>query len=124
MKCISGPLLPDPQAEDPSEAAAAWTGRWWNLWGPRDLVPMGRIVVLTAPEDGRPFEDTDEMEPLSDTLERIVRSPMSTNLGEMVTRSFGAHSRAEHLRIAGDAFLPEDTFIAMQKDCSTALPAP
>ena len=101
-------------AGETSEAAAAWTGRWWNLWGACELVPMGERVAITAPEDSRPFEDTDEMEPLSGTLGRIVRSPMSTNLAEMVERSFGPYGRAEQLRVAGDAFTPEEAFIAMQ----------
>ncbi len=45
----------------PPPRLADWTGRWWNLWGPVDLVPMGRKVLVADPNLLAPFTDASEL---------------------------------------------------------------
>jgi len=33
----------------PAPGLKDWTGRWWSVWGPTDLVPVGDRVVLASP---------------------------------------------------------------------------
>ncbi len=97
-----------------SEAVSGWEGRWWNVWGAVDLVPLGDVVVLASPDDASPFTDADEIEPLSPTQGRIRRSSGYRNYGEAVERTISKDGQAETLRVAGDEFLPEVVFVSRQ----------
>jgi D-alanyl-D-alanine carboxypeptidase len=47
----------------PSRRTAAWQGRFWNLWGAVDLLPMaGRRVLLATPGLANPVLDASEVE--------------------------------------------------------------
>jgi len=47
----------------PSDKVRHWTGRWWNLWGAADLVPVGDVVLVANPwifrDEGRPHPPAD-----------------------------------------------------------------
>jgi D-alanyl-D-alanine carboxypeptidase len=45
----------------PSRTARRWTGRWWTLWNPIDLVPMGSKVLVARPDFLNPFLDASEI---------------------------------------------------------------
>lgn len=45
----------------PSARTRAWSGRWWNLWGPVDLVPMRDKVFAVSPTLAAPFTDATEL---------------------------------------------------------------
>lgn len=40
----------------PGKREASWAGRWWNLWGASDLVPMGKVVCQVVPALNPPFD--------------------------------------------------------------------
>lgn len=40
----------------PGKREAAWTGRWWSIWGATDLVPMGKVVCQVVPALNPPFD--------------------------------------------------------------------
>ena len=46
----------------PSRRLASWTGRWWTLWNPIDLVPAGARVLVARPDFLNPFLDASEIE--------------------------------------------------------------
>jgi CubicO group peptidase (beta-lactamase class C family) len=46
----------------PSRRLALWTGRWWTLWNPIDLVPAGSRVLVARPDFLNPFLDASEIE--------------------------------------------------------------
>jgi D-alanyl-D-alanine carboxypeptidase len=58
----------------PPRRASGWTGRWWTLWYPVDLVPMGREVVVARPDLFSPFLDASHIRVRGDAG-RIVRAP-------------------------------------------------
>jgi CubicO group peptidase (beta-lactamase class C family) len=45
----------------PSRKVTGWTGRWWTLWNPVDLVPMGTKVLVARPDLFNPFLDAAEI---------------------------------------------------------------
>lgn len=45
----------------PTRKTADWTGRWWNLWGATDLVPLKDKVLVASPYQGNPFMDGAEL---------------------------------------------------------------
>jgi CubicO group peptidase (beta-lactamase class C family) len=47
----------------PSPTARKWTGRWWTLWNPIDLVPMGGKVLVARPDWPNPLLDASQIEP-------------------------------------------------------------
>ena len=46
----------------PPRRLAPWTGRWWTLWNPIDLVPAGTRVLVARPDFLTPFLDASEIE--------------------------------------------------------------
>ena len=46
----------------PPRRLAPWTGRWWTLWNPIDLVPAGARVLVARPDFLNPFLDASEIE--------------------------------------------------------------
>lgn len=45
----------------PARRLSGWTGRWWNLWGAVDLLPMGDRVFVASPEAFNPLLDAGEI---------------------------------------------------------------
>ena len=107
------------QSPPPTERTRDWAGRWWNLWGVLDLVPVGDAVLVTSPDDMTPFTDADEIEILSPTTGRVRRSAGYRNFGEPVERTLPRDGSAAVLRVAGDEFLPEEAFVARQATPAT-----
>jgi D-alanyl-D-alanine carboxypeptidase len=73
----------------PSSRLHGWTGRWWTLWNPVDLVPMGSKVLVARPDFFNPFLDASEI---------AVRARSS---GEIALAG-GFASHAEPARLARD----------------------
>ena len=48
----------------PIRKVADWTGRWWNVWGAVDLVPMGTRVMVAAPWAWNPMLDAADIQHL------------------------------------------------------------
>ncbi|MGJ7486979.1 serine hydrolase domain-containing protein [Variovorax sp. LT2P21] len=45
----------------PTAKTRAWSGRYWSLWGPTDLVPMRDRVFAVSPTLAAPFTDATEL---------------------------------------------------------------
>jgi hypothetical protein len=71
----------------PDRRVRGWTGRWWTLWRPIDLVPMGNRVIAGNPDMINPFLDAAEIEITGRDTGRIVSAAGYANHGETVRRS-------------------------------------
>jgi len=71
----------------PDRRVRDWTGRWWTLWRPIDLVPMGNRVIAGNPDMINPFLDAAEIEITGRDTGRIVSAAGYANHGESVRRS-------------------------------------
>ena len=74
----------------PAAGLRAWTGRWWSVWGPSDLVPIGDRVVVASPG---------AMSPLAKMPELTVTGADEA----MVTYAGGFGSFGEPARLIRDA---------------------
>jgi D-alanyl-D-alanine carboxypeptidase len=96
----------------PSRRSAAWTGRWWSLWGAVDLLPVKDKVLVANPALGNPVLDAAELCDLrrdrDGTLRgRIVLANGFAAHGEAVSLSHDARGKARALQLAGGRLLPE-----------------
>jgi CubicO group peptidase (beta-lactamase class C family) len=74
----------------PSARTRAWSGRWWNLWGAVDLVPVQDKVLAVSPLMFQPFTDATEL-----TVQGKDRAVM--------TQAGGYASPGEPARLVRDA---------------------
>jgi CubicO group peptidase (beta-lactamase class C family) len=70
------------QTGAPSAGVREWTGRWWTLWYPIDLVPLGNRVLVARPDFFNPFLDASEIAVRSPSEGRIVLAPGYASHGE------------------------------------------
>jgi len=66
----------------PSAKLGGWTGRWWSLWYPIDLVPVGSRVLVARPDFFDPFLDASEIEVRGRDRGRIALAPGYASHGE------------------------------------------
>jgi CubicO group peptidase (beta-lactamase class C family) len=66
----------------PTKRTAAWTGRFWSLWGATDLVPAGDRVFLAQPGQANPFADVSEVTVTGPDEGRITRATGYGSHGE------------------------------------------
>ena len=100
------------KAGPPAPDRAGWRGRWWNLWGASDLVPMGDRVLVASPDSATPFTDATEIEVADATHGRITAANGFASHGEPVERMLDSDGRAVRLRLAGEDSLPEAAFVS------------
>ncbi len=82
-----------------SRRTAAWTGRWWTLWGAIDLLPMGGDTVLVAnPALANPLLDATEL-----VISPRTRAGPSQNLQGRIALAGGYGSHGEPVRLVHDA---------------------
>ncbi|MBM3523456.1 MAG: beta-lactamase family protein [Alphaproteobacteria bacterium] len=62
--------------------SAAWTGRWWSLWGAADLVPVRDRVLVAIPSMFSPFADAAQIALTTRDRGRIDRASGFVALGE------------------------------------------
>jgi CubicO group peptidase (beta-lactamase class C family) len=91
---------------------ADWTGRWWNLWGALDLVPMGRKVLVADPDLLAPFTDATELEIGDADCGRISRASGTGSHGEAVRLVRDAKGNPVEFWLAGGKLLSQDAAIA------------
>jgi D-alanyl-D-alanine carboxypeptidase len=72
----------------PRGPAADWSGRYWSLWMPHDLVGLGERVVVALPGQVDPFLDASEIAPDAQDpdLGRVVVAGGFGQYGEPVRR--------------------------------------
>ena len=82
----------------PSRRTARWQGRFWNLWGAFDLLPVGGARVLLAnPGLANPVLDASEIELSGPDQGRVVLGGGFANHGEPVRIERDARGRAVRL---------------------------
>ena len=96
----------------PAARVRSWTGRWWNLWGAVDLVPMGEKVMVALPALANPFQDASELAISGRDRGRIALAGGFGSHGEAVRRSRGAGGNPTELWLGGTRFVPESRLVA------------
>ena len=91
----------------PSEKVRDWAGRWWNAWGPADLVPVGDVVLVANPWTFRPLFDASEVEVTDRDEGRIALASGSGSHGERVRRMRDASNAVAEVWLAATRFVPE-----------------
>ena len=91
----------------PSKRAAAWSGRWWTLWGASDLLPMDGKVLVANPALANPMLDATEFTPDSRERGRITLAGAFGNHGETVQLRHDARGKASEFWLGGTKMLPE-----------------
>ena len=91
----------------PSEKVLDWAGRWWNAWGPADLVPVGDVVLVANPWTFRPLFDASEVEVTDRDEGRIALASGGGSHGERVRRMRDASNAVAEVWLAATRFVPE-----------------
>ena len=91
----------------PTAAVADWTGRWWSIWGPTDLVPVGDKVLLALPGLSNPFQKVAELQVTGPDEARIAVASAFGSYNEPVRRVRDAAGEVVRLRIASGTAMPE-----------------
>lgn len=99
----------------PHGHAADWTGRWWNLWGPVDLVAMGERVFAYNPSTFPPFSQASEIELEGPDCGRVVRAPAMERFGEPVRRFRSRSGTVARIQIGSTGFASEAAICAQMK---------
>ncbi len=85
----------------PTRKVAGWTGRWWTLWNPVDLVPMGSRVLVARPDSLNPFVDASEVAVLGRGEGRITLAGGYASHGEP------ARLHRDEVRVGGTMYRSE-----------------
>jgi hypothetical protein len=96
----------------PRRSIARWGGRWWSLWGVTDLLPMGDVVLVTAPALGNPLLDAAELTVTGPTTARITRAGGFASFGEPVRLMRNARGTITQVQFAAARLLGERALAA------------
>jgi D-alanyl-D-alanine carboxypeptidase len=96
----------------PWRRTAAWTGRWWSLWGAFDLVPAADRVLVANPSLANPLLDASEIVPgrrdRDGSLHGLIATaPGLMSHGEPARLEHDARGRARAFVLGGMRLLPE-----------------
>jgi len=91
----------------PTRKVSDWSGRWWNLWGAVDLVPMGNKVLAMAPGFINPVGDAAEVEITGRDQGRFVVADGYSSYGEPVRRVRNRSGKVIEVWLAASKLLPE-----------------
>lgn len=92
----------------PSRRTAPWRGRFWNLWGAVDLLPMAAArVMLAAPGLANPVLDASEVDVEAPDRGRVVQGGGFAQHGEPVRLERDARGRIVRLWQGGMLLQPE-----------------
>ena len=84
-----------------SARTSAWTGRWCNLWGAFDLLPMAGKVLVANPALANPLQDATQIEPDADP--DADSGAIAAALHGRITLAGGFASHGEAARMERDA---------------------
>ncbi|MEP7101565.1 MAG: serine hydrolase domain-containing protein, partial [Burkholderiales bacterium] len=85
----------------PSRRTAAWSGRWWSLWGPVDLLPMADKVLVANPSLANPVQHAAELVVASPTQGVMALAGSFDRHGEPVRLERDARGKATALWLGG-----------------------
>jgi CubicO group peptidase (beta-lactamase class C family) len=91
----------------PNAKLADWSGRWWSVWGPTDLVPIGENVILGLPSLANPIAKAAELTVTGPDEARITQSGAFGNYGEPARRIRGANGAVTAVQLAGSRMIAE-----------------
>jgi D-alanyl-D-alanine carboxypeptidase len=94
----------------PSRRSAAWTGRWWSLWGAFDLLPVAGKVLVANPGLPNPMLDAMVIEPKGGGRSaegRITLAAGFASHGEPARLEHDARGRATAFWLGGMKLLPQ-----------------
>jgi hypothetical protein len=91
----------------PSRGAARWTGRWWTLWNPIDLVAAGERVLVARPDFLNPFLDASEVEVHGRDRGRIALAGGYASHGEAACLIRNRRGAITEVRLGGTHFRSE-----------------
>ena len=96
----------------PKPELADWIGRWWSVWGPADLVPVGEKVILGLPNLANPVAKAAELTVTSPDEARISQSGAFGNYGEPARLIRDAKGDVTEVRLAGGRLVAEADLVA------------
>jgi hypothetical protein len=91
----------------PSRRVSDWTGRWWNNWGPVDLIAMGNKVMATMPGAWNPLLDASEIEITRRDSGVIKLAEGYRSHGEPVRRVRDKRGRVIEMWLGAGKVMPE-----------------
>jgi D-alanyl-D-alanine carboxypeptidase len=92
----------------PSRRTARWHGRFWNLWGAFDLLPMaGSRVLLAIAGLANPVQDASEIEVTATDSGHVAQGGGFANHGEPVRIERDARGRIRRVWHGGMALVRE-----------------
>jgi D-alanyl-D-alanine carboxypeptidase len=94
----------------PGDAAADWGGRWWALWGPVDLVPVGDKVLVSAAALNPPLSEVSEISVSARDIGKITRAPGLNSPGEPARRVRDARGEVVEVWLGGGRLISEAAF--------------
>jgi len=101
------------QADGPPRADLAdWAGRWWSVWGPNDLLPVGDKVLIAWPGLTNPIAKAGELTVTGPDAARISQAGAFGNYGEPVRRLRGDAGEVTALQIAASRMVSETELAA------------
>ncbi|WP_426958923.1 serine hydrolase domain-containing protein [Muricoccus radiodurans] len=100
----------------PEEATRDWTGRWWNLWGAFDLLPVRDRVLIALPGFWNPVGEVAEIAVEAPDRGRIVQTNGFGSQGEPVELVRGPDGAVSAVTLAGGLALPEAEHAAALRD--------
>jgi len=100
----------------PNAGLSDWSGRWWSVWGPTDLVPIGEKVILGLPGLANPIAKAAELTVTSPDEARISQSGAFGNYGEPARLIRDAQGMVTAVQLAGSRLIPEADLAAELTD--------
>ncbi len=91
----------------PTVRTRDWTGRWWRLWGPVDLVPVRDHVLVAWPGMFNPFMDATEIEITGRDTGRIRRSSGYGSPGEPARLVRNGRGKVRDVWLGGTKYVSE-----------------
>jgi hypothetical protein len=91
----------------PSRKLAPWTGRWWTLWNPIDLVPMGDKVLVARPDLFNPFLDASEVAVREKGMGQITLAGGYASHGEPARLLRNRRNQVIEVQLGGTRFRAE-----------------
>jgi len=96
----------------PRAELADWSGRWWSVWRPTDLLPVGDKVLLSLPGQLNPVAKVAELTVTGQDEARISQAGAFGNYGETARLIRDAAGAVSAVRLAGEDLLGETALTA------------
>jgi CubicO group peptidase (beta-lactamase class C family) len=96
----------------PKPELADWAGRWWSVWGPGDLVPVGDKVIMASPGLANPVLRAGELTVTGPDQATISQAGAFASFGEPARLVRGADGAVAEVHIAGNRSVSEAALAA------------